>query len=397
MPLFLIIRMTKYFLIDNERQQKTMKDKKFLKRQNIDYNIIWEIENMKDNPFNITFGKTPLKLIYRQNTIDHVINTFNNKNPNVESYIITGPRGCGKTVLLAQIIKEFDSMDNWISIDLNPCMEMLEQAAVRLYDSAKIKNLFIKKEFSFSFKGVSFSLIGDKKIKDIFSLLKQMLEYLKRKNIKVLFTVDDIAKNDYVKAFVQAYQSLIRQGYSLYFIATGIYNNVSSLYSDKSLTFLLRAPKILVEPLSIRAIATTYKEIFKVDLETSINFAMFTCGYAYAFQILGSLLFKEKKYEITDKIKDEFDIIMEDRSYSQIWKELSKKERLVIETLANNKEMSHSELLNKLKMKNNEFQVYRKSLLFSGLIISDKRGSIKLALPRFKEFVLFTAYIEGDK
>jgi len=373
-----------------------MKDKIFLKRQNFDYNIIWEIENMKDNPFNITFGKTPLKLICRQNPIEHVINTFNSNNPSVESYIITGPRGCGKTVLLSQIAKEFEAMDNWITVDLNPCMEMLEQAAARLYDSAKIKKLFIKAEFSFSFKGISFSLTGDKKIKDVFSLLKQMLVYLKQKNKKVLFTVDDIAKNDNVKVFIQTYQSLIRQGFPLYFIATGIYNNVSSIYNDKSLTFLLRTPKILVEPLSIRSIASTYKDIFKLDFETSVKFAIFTCGYAYAFQILGSLLFKEKKYEITEKIKEEFDIIMEDRSYSQIWKELSKKERLVIKTLVDNESISHSELLKKLNMKNNEFQVYRKSLIFSGLIISDKRGTIKLELPRFKEFVLFMAYVEEN-
>lgn len=373
-----------------------MKDKINLKRQKIDYNIIWEIESMIDNPFNITFGKIPLNLICRQNPIDHIVTSFNNTNPNVESYIITGPRGCGKTVLLTQIIKEFNTLNDWITIDLNPCMEMIEQMAARIYSSGKSKKLFIKPEFSISFKGLTFSIIGNKKVEDAYSLLKQLLIHLKKKNIKVLVTVDDISKNNYVKAFVQLYQSLIREEYPVFFIATGIYNNVSSLYSDKSLTFLLRTPKILVEPLNLRSMAVTYRDIFKVDLEKSIKFAKFTCGYAYGFQILGSLLFKEKKYEITEKIKEEFDIIMEDRSYSQIYKELSNKERLIIKVLANNENIRHSELLTNLKMKNNEFQVYRKSLIFSGLIISKERGLYQLALPRFKEFVLFKAYAEEE-
>lgn len=371
-----------------------MKYKKILKRQKIDYNIIRIIESMRENPFNISFGKEPKKLLSRQNQVSEIVSVFNNDNPETESYILTGPRGCGKTVLLSQIKKEFDSFDNWITIDLNPCMEMHEQMASRLYESGRIKKLFLKTEFSFSFKGVSISLSGDKKVSDVYSLIKQMLIYLKKKNIRVLITIDDISKNNYVKAFAHTFQSLIREGYLVFFIASGIYNNVSSLYNDKALTFLLRTPKVLVEPLNIRLVALSYKDIFKINLEKAISFAKLTSGYAYAYQLLGSLLFKENKFDINKKILEEFDVILEDRVYSQIWKELSKKEKEILIKLSNNDNIDNSKLAKIVNIKNNALQVYRKFLIYSGLVSIEERGKMKLALPRFKEFVLFRSLIE---
>ena len=129
---------------------------------------------MSENSFNISFGKEPLHNLSRQNVVQMIFDTFTNNNPETESFILTGPRGCGKTVLLTQIKRKFESESDWISVDINPCMDMHEQLAARIYESGKMKKIFLKSEFSVSFHGLSFSLIGDERVSDIYSLLNKM-------------------------------------------------------------------------------------------------------------------------------------------------------------------------------------------------------------------------------
>ena len=45
----------------------------------------------------------------------------------------------------------------------------------------------------------------------------------------------------------------------------GLFDNISNLQNEKSLTFLYRAPKIFLEPLSIPAITTSYRSVFDIS------------------------------------------------------------------------------------------------------------------------------------
>ena len=51
------------------------------------------------NPFNVTFGELPSSLIERKEEEQLVLRTFRDETPESKVYIITGPRGSGKTVL----------------------------------------------------------------------------------------------------------------------------------------------------------------------------------------------------------------------------------------------------------------------------------------------------------
>lgn len=84
---------------------------------------------------------------------------------------------------------------------------MLEQLASKLLDEGKIKKLFVKAEFNFSFQGLGMSLKGEIPISNVSNLLKKEIEYLKRKDIKVLITVDEILTNKYTKVFAHEFQS----------------------------------------------------------------------------------------------------------------------------------------------------------------------------------------------
>lgn len=90
-------------------------------------------------------------------------------------YILTGVRESGKTVAMSTIFADFKKDNNWICVELNPENDMLEQLASKLYDEGKLKKLFLKTEFGFSFQGISFSISESEALTNISTLIKMRL------------------------------------------------------------------------------------------------------------------------------------------------------------------------------------------------------------------------------
>lgn len=333
------------------------------------------------NPFNITFGELPKSVVPREKDYESVRSTFNDPSPESKVCIISGPRGSGKTVLLTALSESFEQ-DGYIVVDLNPFMDLHEQFAAKLYEKGKLKKLFLHPEFSFSFKGLTFSLKGETEISNVASLIETMLEYLKRKGKRVLITIDDVSANENIKAFSYTYQQLIRSKYEVFLLMSGLYENVSELERNRSLTFFLRAPKLLLEPLDLYEIVFSYKDLLGLSEDEAIKFAKLTKGYAYGYQLVGSLLFKNGKEA---DILEEYDRRLIQNSYSLTWEKLTRKEKEFLFALA--EDSSQKEIRAALKMSNGNFQTYKKRLLDKGLILSRERGEVEFALPRFKEFV----------
>lgn len=342
-----------------------------------------------DSPFNIYFGEQPKCFIPRNEQFDEIVSTFSSPDPRSKVFVITGPRGCGKTVLLSQIKKHLDDERDWITIDLNPFLDMHQQLASSLYSEGKMKHLFLKASFSISLQGLSFSLSGESPINDVTAIIKTMLKHLKKSGKRVLVTIDDVSSSNNMKAFVQTYQSLIREQYDIFLLLSGLYENVSDIYNDKKLTFLLRAPKIYLPKLNLRDIAYSYQKYLSLDQEQALKIAKVTNGYAYGYQLLGDLLYRAKKSEIDDDILADFDAALEDNVYARTWSSLSKSQQAIAFALAESKDGSTKEIIEVTGFKPASFQVFRKRLAYAGVIDISEHGKISFLLPRFKEFVLF--------
>lgn len=343
------------------------------------------------NPFNVTFGELPTSLVSRENEINLIKNTFNNEKPESKVFIITGTRGSGKTVLLTYLANEFKKED-YIVIDLNPLEDMSEQFASKLYDEGKLRKLFLHPEFSFSFKGIYLSIKGDIEINNISTLIEKMLMYLKSKNKRVLITLDDVSITPYVKSFIFSYQQMIRNGFDIFLLMTGLYENVSELERNKSLTFFIRAPKINLEPLNLLEIAYLYKNLLSLDEKDAIKYSKLTKGYAYGYQLIGSLVFKNGT---NSNILDEYDMKLIKNSYLLTWEKLTKKEKEFLIVMSETK--SQKEIAQKLNMSNGNLQTYKTRLIEKGLIESKERGKVDFVLPRFKNFILLEKELNSDE
>lgn len=338
---------------------------------------------MNKNPFTLTFGVKPENYILRLSQSEKIISSFKQNTNNV--FMITGVRGTGKTALLTYISEHFDSLNDWLVIELISEADMLDQLASKLYDSCLLHKIFDGKTFGFSFHGLTFSIKGDKPVTNVVSLIEILLEKIQKKK-KILICVDEAANNSYMKPFVQTIQLLLRKKYPINLLMTGLYQNIYDLQNNETLTFLYRAPKIDLEPLNIGTIASEYKTIFQLDEEKALELASFTKGYAYAYQVLGYLLYENNKKYLDESLLASFDQYMQEFVYDKIWSEISTLDKQLLFAFSEDT-MAVDSLMKITNMEKNKFSVYRDRLIKRGIISSMVYGQLSLKLPRFINFL----------
>ena len=340
---------------------------------------------MKKNPFELTFGLKPDNYISRLGQSNEIISSFEEESNHV--YMITGVRGTGKTVLLSYVSEHFQEKKDWVVVEIVSELDMLDQLASRLYDKSLSHKLFDGKTFGFSFNGLSFSIKGEKPVTNVISLLEILLKKIQKSGKKVLVCVDEAANNSYMKPFVQAFQLLLRNKYPIYLLMTGLYQNIFELQNDQTLTFLYRAPKINLEPLNLAVIAASYQSVFNIDEKESIKLANLTKGYAYAYQVLGFLLYEKGDTTIDPFTMAKYDQYLQEFVYEKIWLELSEKDKFIISNFDKENNVSIESLIESTKLDKKTISVYRDRLIKRGILYAPSRGVLSFKLPRFFEFI----------
>ena len=64
------------------------------------------------NPYTLTFGKEPIEYIKRIAEERQILEDFLSPNPPQQVYMISGVRGCGKTVFMTDISQESNEGPN---------------------------------------------------------------------------------------------------------------------------------------------------------------------------------------------------------------------------------------------------------------------------------------------
>jgi hypothetical protein len=211
-----------------------------------------------------------------------------------------------------------------------------------------------------------------------------MLEIVRKKGKKVLIAIDEVVSDDNMKIFSNTFQLLLRKNLPVFLLMTGLYENISDLQNEKNVTFLLRTPKLELEPLNMIMMADCYRKQLKITESEALQMAELTKGYPFAFQVLGYLC-----YENHDSYQEElvrFDYYLSEYVYNKLWSELSEKDRLLTVAIKNS-DQSTENIMALSGMKKNELSVYRDRLIKKGLVVGKTRGQLTFALPRFENFI----------
>nr|MCR4797437.1 hypothetical protein [Lachnospiraceae bacterium] len=346
---------------------------------------------MTQNPFSTTFSKMPEYTYISTMGPREVIDNFSYDSPSESVYKIVGVRGSGKTVAMAKIQEAiaFDGKDSgWLVYMLNPSRDMLTQMAAHLYNEDFIKEKTKSKGITFNASvmgtgaGIGYIREADDRYFDIGVEIKKMLDIVREKKKKVLILVDEVSKTEQMQVFALEFGGWLIAGYPVYFVCTGLFENVQELGNVKNLTFFRRGTTIMTKPLGLAQMSEMYREKLGVNLDTAKTMATITRGYAYAFQELGALFFKSGKKDSLETICGGLKRELFSYSYEKIWEEMSMEDRALARLLTEKDEYKREEVLKMMGEKEKNYSVYRDRLLKRG-IISARQGYIGLCLPYF--------------
>lgn len=302
-------------------------------------------------------------------------------------YMVTGVRGSGKTVMMTNIADILSKRDDWIVVELNATRDLLQSLASRLYAVPRLHDCFLKAKLDFSAFGLGVSIENAAPVTDVEDMVAKMLDQLQKLGKRLLITIDEVVYSEQMKVFASAFQIFMRQEYPIFILMAGLYENIYELQNNKSLTFLYRTPKIILEPLNLTAVQQHYKNIFALEEEKAERMAALTRGYPFAFQVLGYLYWEHRDTMTLDEILPEYDQYLEEYVYSKIWLDMSEKDKEILQVLAVSGEIKVKNLREKLGLASEQFSVYRERLKRKGVIDTRQYGMVSMALPRFEEFI----------
>ena len=338
------------------------------------------------NPFTLTFGRSPLESVERPVQINEILEAFTADTVNQQMFIITGVRGSGKTVMMTQISNKLRADADWVVIELNPATDLLSSMLSKLNSNQVCTELIKSAKIDLSFFGFGVSIEGTVPITDAETAIIKILEKIKKSGRRLLVTIDEMTNSESMKVFAGAFQIFVRQELPVFLLGTGLYENIEELQNEKSLTFLYRAPKIQLRPLNNGAIINKYKTIFHISQESASQMAELTKGYPFAFQVLGYLTWNhDGDYHA---VLDEYEQYLSEFVYDKIWSELSAKDRMVAKAIADEKSGKIKDIRERLGMETNEFNPYRKRLIKKGIVSGEMRGYVYFTLPLFAQYVI---------
>ncbi len=339
-----------------------------------------------ENPFTLSFGKSPSTSIDRPIQTKEIVNSFQALEPNNQIFLITGVRGYGKTVLMTDVAKELLQDNKWIHIELNPTRDLISSLLTKLNSNKRCLETLKNAKINLSFFGFSLGFQGVPEIKDPEIAVSQILEQMKKHGKRLLITIDEATNTPQMQTFASMFQILLREDAPIYLLMTGLYQNINELQNVDNLTFLFRAPKIYLTPLNLTAIASEYKRIFNCSENDAKEMANLTRGYPFGYQVLGYLTFRnDGDYK---DVLVQYQQYLTEYVYEKLWSEMSIKDQEVARGIAKAGEGATKKIREELNMTQNEFNPYRNRLLKKGIILADARGSVRFTLPLFDKFCL---------
>ncbi|WP_054653437.1 hypothetical protein [Limosilactobacillus equigenerosi] len=65
------------------------------------------------------------------------------------------------------------------------------------------------------------------------------MDLLQHKGYRLLVTIDEVTNSQSMREFTAAFQILVRQEAPIFLLMTGLYENISDLQNEDSLTFFI--------------------------------------------------------------------------------------------------------------------------------------------------------------
>ena len=355
----------------------------------------------KIDPFTRTPGVAGAAFI-NMNYADEIIDNFSSDLSSKYVYKIVGLRGSGKSVEYRKIINRFSGEAGWLVYTLSaagdPVTTLIAKLSKESFIDEKTHSTSVSATGSVQGGGILLkgsADIGLMKTSEINTMyyspeaeLAEMIQTANDHGYKVLVGVDDIAKTPDMVKFLSIWGAMLLDDRKhIYFVCTGLSKNIEDFTDEPNLTFFKRSDPVEIGSLNKYEIAMMYQKLLGVDEAESVKLAKFSEGYAYAYQVLGSLYFNKKAGEKLADLIPAFDKILFHDSYDLIWKSLTGAEKELVRCIVTTESGKTAEIKAKMKRPAG-YDSLRARLISKHLINTTERGVVRIDLPRFREYIL---------
>lgn len=358
----------------------------------------------KRNPFTPTFGKVPLFMAGRRDILDSMQQAFEDGpgNPNLSSILI-GPRGSGKTALLACIADEARS-HGWICAQVSAIPGMLDDILERVREAA---SEFVERHSSAHIKGIGIAQILEIELErdDVRSgnwrtRMNKLLDSLAEYDIGVLITVDEVRIGlDEMIQLAAVYQHFVQEDRKVALVMAGLPHHVAELVDDKSISFLRRSRQHHLRRIGNADIESALRKTIAESGGSIDDSALSACvdaseGFPYMMQLVGFWTW-DSSFDGRITPEDAKRGIrlarqeIETGVYDATYRELSGGDlRFLQAMLPDEGESTLADISARMGVKSNYSSKYKSRLLERG-VIGDRGGRrVGFDLPGFREYLL---------
>lgn len=364
---------------------------------------------MNPNPFKPTAGKRPPILIGRESVIEDFEEGLDNgAGAPGRLMLITGNRGCGKTVLLREL-QRLASERRWAVISDSASLGLCDRLADALRSN---KPVVTSMEFGPSFGRMSVEAARAKG-ETLRGLVNERLKKL-GPGKGVLFAIDEAqsASIEELAALAVLYQQVLgdqdatglpdsdQRGLALAF--AGLPSMVDDLLEEPSVTFLRRAQQRTLGAISLPKVRDSYIQTVKdaglyVDAETADLAARKSMGHPYMVQLVGYYMWRSavrrgsQVIERRDVENGHADAVSEfyEAVDAPLYYGLRSPQRLFIEAMAvdEDKPTRTADIIERCDRTQSWASKYRASLIRERVVEAAGYGLVRFTVPMLGEYI----------
>jgi hypothetical protein len=365
------------------------------------------------DPFHPTFGASPPLFVGREDLIEDVVEAVENGPGSMgRASLFTGARGTGKTALLNEIQDRVRAL-GWLVISETAHPGLIE----RLRDDhlpAILRDLDPKAVTS-RMTGLSVPKYGGGVTRSVTekypwkaSLRNQtelVCDLLAQQGTGLLITVDELQANaiEEMRELFTVVQHAFRDERELAFVGAGLPAAVSDILNDDVLTFLRRANRHALGPVSQhdakRALRLPFEEAGRTVADRAINeMVKASRGYPYLIQLIGSSVFQALPreqlvtYEVSLRGIDKARRRLGEQLYEPALHDVSEADRKFLKAMAKcGSPASVGEIQKRLDVSKQYVNRYRNRLVAADLIEVVERGRVDFVIPYMRDYLLGSA------
>lgn len=362
-----------------------------------------------DTPFTPGFGVTPPILAMQGTPMEDFVAALAGRLPvGDRTVLISGPRGIGKTVLVAQL-RGVATEHGWKPVTLHTAGDLLadlREHAVHLLRQVDPKATATRLTGGSSqvagFGGGFTREVHEEYPRDaapLEVLLERLTSMLADAGGGLLVTVDEIQSADpqQLQRIGQHIQDVVTRGLPMAFVAAGYTSGVDGLLAHAHTTFLRRAHRIEIGCVDVATAAEVVAQTVEAGGKRITGAAAaiageVSAGYPYLIQVVGSLAWANAEgrdvitAEHVEAARQEVVERMVDFVHAPALRDVGGRKREYLMAMLSDPEVSRvADIATRMGITASQQNVYRARLIRDELIRPAGHGEVTFGLPYLRE------------